>query len=87
MLKRCVDIVLSVLLLILALPILAIAAIAIEFDSEGPVFFVQPRMGRGFNRFVLFKLRTMRVNCEGTDYARCRSAHYACRALAALVED
>jgi lipopolysaccharide/colanic/teichoic acid biosynthesis glycosyltransferase len=65
-LKRCVDIVLSVLLLIVALPILAVAAIAIEFDSEGPVFFVQPRMGRGFKRFALFKLRTMRMHCEGT---------------------
>jgi lipopolysaccharide/colanic/teichoic acid biosynthesis glycosyltransferase len=65
-LKRCVDIVLSVSLLIVAVPILAAAAIAIEFDSEGPVFFVQARMGRGFRRFALFKLRTMRVNCEGT---------------------
>ena len=66
MLKRCMDIVLSVFLLIVALPVLAVAAIAIEFDSEGPVLFVQPRMGRGFKRFALFKLRTMRMHCEGT---------------------
>ena len=66
MLKRCVDIVLSVFLLLVSLPILVLAAIAIEFDSEGPVLFVQPRMGRGFKRFALFKLRTMRMHCEGT---------------------
>jgi len=65
-LKRCVDIVLSVFLLLVSLPILVLAAIAIEFDSEGPVLFVQPRMGRGFKRFALFKLRTMRMHCEGT---------------------
>ena len=68
MLKRCVDIAVSVFLLIVALPVLASAAIAIKLDSEGPVFFVQPRMGRGFKRFALFKLRTMRIHCEGTAF-------------------
>jgi len=67
-LKRCMDIVLSVFLLIVALPILAAAAIAIKIDSEGPVFFVQPRMGRGFKRFALIKLRTMRIRCDGAAY-------------------
>lgn len=68
MLKRCMDIVLSVFLLIVALPILAVAAIAIKIDSEGPVFFVQPRMSRGFKRFALIKLRTMRIRCDGAAY-------------------
>jgi lipopolysaccharide/colanic/teichoic acid biosynthesis glycosyltransferase len=62
------DIVLSVFLLIVALPILAAAAIAIKIDSEGPVFFVQPRMSRGFKRFALIKLRTMRIRCDGAAY-------------------
>jgi len=65
-LKRCFDIAVSALLLVLVLPLLASAAIAIKLESEGPVFFVQPRMGRGFKRFALIKLRTMRIRCEGS---------------------
>ena len=68
MFKRCVDITLSFLLLILALPFLALAACAIKLDSEGPVFFRQVRMGRDFTRFQILKLRTMRVECSGPTY-------------------
>jgi len=67
-LKRCFDIVVSAFLLIVAMPVLASAAILIKLDSEGPVFFVQPRMGREFKRFPLFKLRSMRIHCGGTAY-------------------
>jgi lipopolysaccharide/colanic/teichoic acid biosynthesis glycosyltransferase len=62
-LKRGVDIVLAALLLIVSLPLLAMAAIAIKLDSEGPVLFCQARMGRKFRRFQIVKLRTMRI-CE-----------------------
>jgi lipopolysaccharide/colanic/teichoic acid biosynthesis glycosyltransferase len=67
-LKRCVDIAVSVFLLLLVLPVLAAAAIAIKLDSDGPVFFNQARMGRGFRRFALYKLRTMRIRCNGAPY-------------------
>jgi lipopolysaccharide/colanic/teichoic acid biosynthesis glycosyltransferase len=67
-LKRCVDVAVSSFLLIVALPVLAAAAIAIKLDSDGPVFFVQPRMGRGFNLFALIKLRTMRIRCVGSAF-------------------
>jgi lipopolysaccharide/colanic/teichoic acid biosynthesis glycosyltransferase len=67
-LKRSVDIALACLLLIVSLPILAMAAIAIKINSEGPVFFCQPRMGLHFKRFALFKLRTMRVLVDGSAY-------------------
>jgi lipopolysaccharide/colanic/teichoic acid biosynthesis glycosyltransferase len=63
-LKRILDIVLAGFLLIVSLPVLAAAAIGIKLDSPGPVFFRQPRMGRRFRLFALFKLRTMRV-CGG----------------------
>jgi lipopolysaccharide/colanic/teichoic acid biosynthesis glycosyltransferase len=67
-LKRGVDIVLSGLLLILSLPILAVAVLAIKFDSEGPVLFSQARMGRNFKRFRLLKLRSMRIGAQGLGF-------------------
>lgn len=68
MLKRSVDIVLAGLLLTVALPVLAIAAVLIRFDSEGPVIFCQVRMGRNFKCFQLLKLRTMKVSGAGPAY-------------------
>ncbi len=68
MLKRSVDIVLAGLLLAVTLPLLVIAAIVIKLDSAGPVFFHQARMGRGFRRFQLLKLRTMQFCGEGSAY-------------------
>jgi lipopolysaccharide/colanic/teichoic acid biosynthesis glycosyltransferase len=67
-LKRGVDIALSGVLLIVSLPLLAVAALAIKLDSEGPVFFCQARMGRNFRRFQIWKLRSMRISCLGLGY-------------------
>jgi lipopolysaccharide/colanic/teichoic acid biosynthesis glycosyltransferase len=66
--KRIVDGTLGGLLLLAAFPFLAIAAILIKIDSEGPVLFRQARTGRDFERFELLKLRTMRVCCAGRPY-------------------
>jgi lipopolysaccharide/colanic/teichoic acid biosynthesis glycosyltransferase len=68
MLKRSVDIALAGLLLIVSLPLLAAAAIAIKMDSDGPVLFCQARMGRNFKRFQIWKLRTMSCCCQGPAY-------------------
>ena len=59
MYKRSVDIALAGLLLAVSLPFLAVAAIIIKLDSEGPAIFRQVRTGRRFRRFELLKLRTM----------------------------
>jgi lipopolysaccharide/colanic/teichoic acid biosynthesis glycosyltransferase len=67
-LKRGVDIALSGVLLIVSLPFLAVAAIAIKLDSEGPVFFRQARMGRNSRRFQIVKLRSMRISGLGLCY-------------------
>jgi lipopolysaccharide/colanic/teichoic acid biosynthesis glycosyltransferase len=61
-LKRLIDVVLSILLLVLALPVLAACAIAIKLDSPGPVLFSQMRTGIGENRFKVYKFRTMVKN-------------------------
>jgi exopolysaccharide biosynthesis polyprenyl glycosylphosphotransferase len=67
MLKRGMDIVGAGLLLLLTSPLIAAAAVAIKFDSPGPVFFRQTRIGRGGQRFQLFKLRSM---CADADQRR-----------------
>jgi exopolysaccharide biosynthesis polyprenyl glycosylphosphotransferase len=57
--KRCLDVVLSALLLIVLSPVLAAIAIAIVLDSRGPVFFRQERVGRNQRTFRVVKFRSM----------------------------
>ncbi|GBD88601.1 UDP-N-acetylgalactosamine-undecaprenyl-phosphate N-acetylgalactosaminephosphotransferase [bacterium BMS3Abin03] len=57
--KRFTDLVFSIIILIISIPILLIAAIAIKLDSKGPVFFVQERTGLGGKSFKMLKLRGM----------------------------
>lgn len=68
MYKRSVDFVLAGLLLAITFPLLVIAAIVIKLESKGPVIFRQVRVGRGFRRFQLLKLRTMKASSGGTAY-------------------
>jgi lipopolysaccharide/colanic/teichoic acid biosynthesis glycosyltransferase len=62
--KRVMDLALCLLAMPLALPLLAICALAIHLDSPGPVFFVQERIGKGGRRFRMCKFRTMRHNLD-----------------------
>jgi lipopolysaccharide/colanic/teichoic acid biosynthesis glycosyltransferase len=50
--------------LLVALPVLALAAIAIKLDSPGPVFHRAVRVGRGGRKFIFLKLRSMQVGAE-----------------------
>lgn len=59
-LKRACDIVVSAVLVLVLLPLLCAVAIAIKFDSPGPVLFRQPRIGRGGAHFTVYKFRSMR---------------------------
>jgi len=63
-LKRALDITASVLLLLLTLPTLLVAAIAIKLDSKGPILYRQERIGRRGQIFHIAKFRTMRVDAE-----------------------
>jgi len=65
MTKRLVDIVVSACGLIVTAPVLAVAALLIKADSRGPVFFKQERVGRDFQPFRIWKLRTMHVARTG----------------------
>jgi exopolysaccharide biosynthesis polyprenyl glycosylphosphotransferase len=66
MLKRFVDLIGSVVLLVLMSPLFLAAAIAIKLDTPGPVFFRQTRLGRGQRQFTFYKFRTMRVGTDTT---------------------
>jgi len=63
--KRLLDIALALLLSLPAIPLLLLAALAIKLESpQGPVFYVQDRVGQGGRIFRLVKLRTMVPDAE-----------------------
>jgi exopolysaccharide biosynthesis polyprenyl glycosylphosphotransferase len=64
LLKRVVDLTLSLALVIALLPVLLVIALLIKVTSPGPVFFVQKRLGLGKNPFKIVKFRTMVVDAE-----------------------
>ena len=59
--KRAMDVALSLLALPLAVPLMALIALAVKLDSPGPVWFRQERVGRAGRLFRIHKFRTMRV--------------------------
>lgn len=63
-LKRLLDIVCSLLLLIVLFPLFFIIAILIKIDSKGPVFFLQKRCGKNGREFDMYKFRTMVNDAE-----------------------
>jgi exopolysaccharide biosynthesis polyprenyl glycosylphosphotransferase len=62
--KRGVDIVAAIFLLIVTMPIMAVTALVIKLSSRGPVLFSQTRVGFRGKPFTLYKFRTMRNNAE-----------------------
>lgn len=63
-LKRLMDIVVSLLILILSAPITILTSIAIKIDSEGPIFFKQERLGQNGKPFNVYKFRSMIKDAE-----------------------
>ncbi len=68
--KRVVDIVVSLVLLALALPVMLVATIAIVVESGSPVLYRQERVGRGGRTFVIWKFRSMCQDAEADGAAR-----------------
>jgi lipopolysaccharide/colanic/teichoic acid biosynthesis glycosyltransferase len=62
--KRLFDIFFSFIGLLILLPLFVVVGILIKIDSMGPVFFRQERIGRNFERFAVFKFRTMVADTE-----------------------
>lgn len=64
--KRIFDIFGSLFLIILFSPILILTAIAIKLESAGPIFYLDYRYGKNFERFLFYKFRSMYSNmCSG----------------------
>ena len=61
LLKRALDLALASTALILLSPVMVAIAVAIKFESDGPVLFRQQRMGRANRLFEVFKFRSMYV--------------------------
>ena len=60
--KRCIDVVLSFLGLVILSPVYLILCIAIYVDDPGPIFFAQKRVGKNKQYFRLHKFRSMKMS-------------------------
>jgi exopolysaccharide biosynthesis polyprenyl glycosylphosphotransferase len=74
-LKRSCDLILGTALLLLTLPTMATAALAIKLDSAGPVFYRQQRTGRFGRGFTIYKFRSMTANAEASGKPRWAQRH------------
>ena len=63
-LKRILDVLISLVMLLMALPLLMLTAVAIRVDSKGPILYRQERVGRRGTSFIMYKFRTMRDDAE-----------------------
>jgi lipopolysaccharide/colanic/teichoic acid biosynthesis glycosyltransferase len=88
--KRTIDIVVTLFALVMLLPLMLIVALAIKLDSSGPVLFVQDRVGVkrltkhgtviwALRPFRFYKFRSMRANADPSLHrayiADCRNGH------------
>jgi sugar transferase (PEP-CTERM system associated) len=64
--KRLFDLTVSGALLLITMPIMLVAALAIYLESGLPVLYRQQRVGQGGRVFTLYKLRSMRIDAEGS---------------------
>ena len=64
LLKRMLDIIVALFMLLLLAPLLLIVAALVKITSAGPVFFIQERVGLNKRRFRVYKFRTMVADAE-----------------------
>jgi lipopolysaccharide/colanic/teichoic acid biosynthesis glycosyltransferase len=86
-LKRSVDVVGAILVLIVLSPVLLLVALAVRLTSRGPVFFRQIRVGLGGDPFVMLKFRTMVHDAELRQAALQESNVYSEDPLFKLAKD
>jgi exopolysaccharide biosynthesis polyprenyl glycosylphosphotransferase len=63
-LKRALDVAVSLSLMVLTLPVMVVTALLIKLDSPGPVLYRQQRLGLHGEVFTLCKFRSMRIDAE-----------------------
>jgi exopolysaccharide biosynthesis polyprenyl glycosylphosphotransferase len=62
--KRVIDVVFALIILVVLAPLLGLIALVIKLDSPGPVLFGQERVGKGGHAFTLYKFRSMAPDAE-----------------------
>ncbi|MFC5469659.1 sugar transferase [Cohnella suwonensis] len=62
--KRCMDIIISLLGIMILSPLWALVAVAIKLSSSGPVFYNQKRLGKNGVPFVIYKFRSMVTDAD-----------------------
>lgn len=62
--KRIFDVIAALTGLVVAVPVLLLTALLVRLTSRGPAFYSQTRVGKGGRPFTIWKLRSMRHNCE-----------------------
>ena len=65
-LKRLLDIVFSLIMMIILIPIYLIVAIIIKLESKGPALFIQKRLGKHGKEYNIYKFRSMSIGAEKT---------------------
>jgi len=65
--KRWMDIVLTLIILVPVLPVMFVVSVLIRLDSPGPLFYMQKRVGMDGKIFWMYKFRSMRTEAEGDD--------------------
>ena len=71
--RRALDVSVAGTVLLLMVPVIALAAMAVRLSSPGPVLFRQRRLGRHMEPFTVLKFRTMRADADSAlhrDYVR-----------------
>ncbi|MBR1478279.1 MAG: exopolysaccharide biosynthesis polyprenyl glycosylphosphotransferase [Lachnospiraceae bacterium] len=71
--KRTIDIVFSLVLIVVTSPIMLMTAIAVKLYDGGPVLYKQTRCTRNMRRFKILKFRSMKTNAEKDGVARLSS--------------
>lgn len=66
--KRLLDVTVATLFLVLCLPLLAVAMLAIRLTNPGPMLFSQRRVGLNGEEFTMYKLRTMCEDAEQREH-------------------
>lgn len=62
--RRIVEVLIAVFLLVLTLPTTLVVAVLIKLESPGPVLYRQERLGLNWKKFYIYKFRSMRVDAE-----------------------
>jgi sugar transferase (PEP-CTERM system associated) len=73
--KRCFDLIISTLLLVVALPLVALVGLLIALEGGGPVIYRQQRVGHGGRTFTVLKLRSMAPDAEADGKAAWAAAN------------